>query len=101
MSSISTESEPRNHINQPGEKPRKAGDEMTQSETRYEIMECEDEHGFLPTGESEWTLAEAEARLQKLLPQFPHAFICEVVTSRLGNRHPEVIHELQTIPTAG
>lgn len=55
---------------------------MTQSEIRYEIMECEDEHGFLPTGESEWTLAEAEARLEELLPMCPHAFICQVVTTR-------------------
>ena len=61
---------------------------MKQSEIRYEIMECEDEQGFLPTGESERTLAEAEAQLQKLreyLP-LPHAFICQTVTTRCGHR---------------
>ena len=60
---------------------------MTISETRYEIMECEDEGGFKPSGESEWTLAEAEARLQELREGLPdvhrNAFICQVVTTRL------------------
>ena len=79
---------------------------MIQSETRYEIMECEDAQGFLPGGESEWTLAEAEARLQVLREQLPdvysrEAFICQVVTTRIGAHNPEVHHELQTIPTAG
>ena len=78
---------------------------MKQSEIRYEIMEREDAQGFLPGGESEWTLAEAEARLQVLRKQLPDvysdAFICQVVTTRLGDRNVEVHHELQTIPTAG
>lgn len=78
---------------------------MIQSETRYEIMECEDELGFNPSGESEWTLEEAESRLQELCEKLPevyrNAFICEVVTTRLTARNPEVSHELQTIPTAG
>ena len=76
---------------------------MIQSETRYEIME-DDEHGFNPSGESEWTLEEAEAQLETLLARAPElyrqAFICEVVTTRLTARNPEVNHELQTIPTA-
>ena len=78
---------------------------MIQSETRYEIMECEDEQGFNPSGESEWTLEEAEARLQELHEELPHVypngFICQVVTTRLTAGNPEVNHELQTIPTAG
>lgn len=65
---------------------------MTQSETRYEIMECEDEQGFKPTGDSERTMAEAEARLTGLLPLFPHAFICQTVTTRCGARNLEVTH---------
>ena len=77
---------------------------MIQSETRYEIMACEDEEGFNPSGFSEWTLEEAEAELQRLrgvLPEvYRHAFICQVVTTRLTARNPEVNHELQTIPTA-
>ena len=77
---------------------------MMQSETRYEIMECEDEEGFSPAGFSEWTLEEAEAQLQKsreALPEvYRHAFICQVVTTRVTARNPEVNHELQTIPTA-
>ena len=47
---------------------------MIQSETRYEIMECEDEGGFKPSGESEWTLEEAEARLQKLREELPEVY---------------------------
>ena len=79
---------------------------MIQSETRYEIMECEDARGFQPSGESENTLAEAEARLQVLREQLPdvysrEAFICQVVTTRIGAHNLEVTHELQTIPTAG
>ena len=78
---------------------------MIQSETRYEIMECEDARGFQPSGESENTLAEAEARLQVLRKQLPDvysdAFICQVVTTRIGAHNPELHHELQTIPTAG
>ena len=78
---------------------------MTQSETRYELMECEDQDGFNPSGWCEGTLEEAEAQLQKLLEQQPavyrNCFICEVVTTRLPARNPEVNHELQTIPTAG
>ena len=77
---------------------------MTISETRYEIMECEDEGGFKPSGESEWTLEEAEARLQELRQALPevyrHCFICQVVTTRVTARKPEVHHEFQTIPTA-
>lgn len=77
---------------------------MTKQETRYEIMECEDEGGFTPSGESEWTLEEAEARLQELREAMPevyrNAFICQVVTTRLTSRN-EVNHELQTIPAAG
>lgn len=76
---------------------------MIQSETRYEIMECEDEKGFKPMGEAESTMAEAEARLQELreyLP-LPEAFICQVVTTRCASHSPEVKHELQTIPTTG
>ena len=77
---------------------------MIQSETRYEIMECEDEDGFNPSGFSEWTLEEAEAQLQKsreALPEvYRHAFICQVVTTRVAGRNPKVNHELQTIPTA-
>ena len=77
---------------------------MIQSETRYEIMEYEDEQGFNPSGDSEWTLEEAEAQLQKqrsALPEiYRHAFICQVVTTRVTARNPEVNHELQTIPTA-
>ena len=77
---------------------------MIQSETRYEIMECEDEGGFTPSGFSEWTLEESEAELQRLrevLPEvYRHAFICEVVTTRVTARNPEVNHELQTVPTA-
>ena len=77
---------------------------MIQSETRYEIMEYEDEGGFNPAGFSEWTLEEAEAQLQEqreALPEvYRHAFICQVVTTRV-TAHPEVHHELQTIPTAG
>ena len=53
---------------------------MIQSETRYEIMEGEDEGGFRPSGESEWTLEAAEARLQKVREELPevyrNAFIC-------------------------
>ncbi len=60
---------------------------MKQSETRYEIMESEDTGGFTPSGESEWTLEEAEARLQELREELPevyrHAFICEVITTRM------------------
>ena len=78
---------------------------MMQSETRYEIMEGEDEGGFIPSGESEWTVEEAEARLQKVREELPevyrNAFICEVITTRMSARTPEVNHELQTIPTAG
>ena len=78
---------------------------MIQSETRYEIMECEDEHGFNPSGFSEWTLEAAEAQLQELRQALPevyrHCFICQVVTTRVTARKPEVHHELQTIPTAG
>lgn len=78
---------------------------MIQSETRYEIMDCEDEAGFNPAGFSEWTLEEAEAQLRKSREAMPeiyrHAFICQVVTTRLIARNPEVTHELQTIPTAG
>jgi hypothetical protein len=78
---------------------------MIQSETRYEIMESEDEGGFIPSGESEWTLEAAEARLQKVREELPEvyrdAFICEVITTRLSARSPEIQHELQTIPTAG
>jgi hypothetical protein len=74
------------------------------AETRYEIMEGEDKGGFIPSGESEWTLEEAEARLHELRDQLPevyrNAFICQVVTTRLTARNPEVNHELQTIPTA-
>ena len=93
-------------INQPGDMPRKHGDVMLRSETRYEIMECEDAQGFLSSGESEWTLAEAEARLQVLREELPdvyrrEAFICQVVTTRIGAHTPEVHYELQTIPTAG
>lgn len=47
------------------------------SETRYEIMECEDKGGFNPAGESEWTLEAAEARQQKL---------CEPATEVLSKR---------------
>ena len=78
---------------------------MMQSQTRYEIMECEDEEGFNPSGESERTLEKAEAELERLLARAPElyrkAFICEVVTTRVTARKPEVHHELQTIPTAG
>ena len=78
---------------------------MIHSETRYEIMECEDEEGFNPAGFSEWTLEEAKARLEKLRETLPevyrHAFICQVVTTRGTARNSEVNHELQTIPTAG
>lgn len=78
---------------------------MIQSETRYEIMEGEDDGGFIPSGESEWTVEEAEARLQEVREQLPevyqNAFICEVITTRMSTRIPEVKHELQTIPTAG
>ena len=78
---------------------------MIQSETRYEIMEGEDEGGFTPSGESEWTPEEAEARLQKVREELPevyrYAFICEVITTRTSARTQEVKHELQTIPTAG
>ena len=77
---------------------------MIQSETRYEIMECEDEGGFTPSGESEWTLEEAEERLQKVREELPevyrNAFICEVITTRMSARAHEVNHELQTIPAA-
>ena len=77
---------------------------MIQSETRYEIIECEDEDGINPAGESEWTLEEAEARLQELRQAAPKvyrdAFICQVVTTRLTAHNPELSHELQTIPTA-
>ena len=76
-----------------------------QAETRYEIMEDEDDGGFNPTGFSEWTLEEADAQLQKqrsALPEvYRHAFICQVVTTRVTARNHEVSHELQTIPTAG
>ena len=69
---------------------------MTICETRYEIMECEDEGGFKPAGESEWTLEEAEARLQELREGLPdvhrNAFICKVVTTRLPAHTPEVNH---------
>ena len=75
------------------------------NETRYEIMECEDEGGFNPSGWSEWTLKGAEDQLQALREASPelyrNAFICEVTTTRLPARNPEVDHELQTIPTAG
>jgi len=78
---------------------------MIQSETRYDIMEGEDEGGFIPSGESEETLAETEARLLVLREELPevyrNAFICEVVTTRIGVHNHEVHHELQTIPTAG
>ncbi|MGH7180918.1 MAG: hypothetical protein ACREJN_02955 [Nitrospiraceae bacterium] len=77
---------------------------MTHSETRYEIMECEDEQGFMPSGHGEWTLEETEATLRELREKLPEvhrkAFICQVVTTRLGDRSPEIHHELQTIPTA-
>jgi hypothetical protein len=60
---------------------------MTKSETRYEIMECEDQGGFNPSGLSEWTLEEAEAELQKHREQLPevyrNAFICKTVTTRI------------------
>jgi hypothetical protein len=75
-----------------------------ESDTHYEIMECEDEGGFNPSGETERTLAEAEARLQVLRAALPevyrHAFICQVVSTRVTARNPEVNHELQTIQTA-
>jgi hypothetical protein len=78
---------------------------MLHIETRYEIMEGEDEGGFMPSGESEWTLEEAEAQLQKLRQELPElyrdAFICEVITTRISAVTPETQHELQTIPTAG
>ena len=78
---------------------------MIQSETRYEIMEGEDEGGFIPSGESEWTLEEAEAVLRERRAQLPEVFrdgfICEVITTRMSARNPEARHELQTIPTAG
>ncbi|MEO7861534.1 MAG: hypothetical protein ABIU05_14060, partial [Nitrospirales bacterium] len=86
--------------NQPGETPRKTGDVMIQSETRYEVMDGEDSDGFIPSGHSEWTLEQAKARLQELLPDFPNSFICEVITTRLGARNPEVHHEHQTISPA-
>ena len=77
---------------------------MIQSETRYEIMEGEDEGGFIPSGESEWTVEKAEARLQKVREELPevyrNAFICEVIATRMSVRTLEVNHELQTIPTA-
>ena len=70
---------------------------MTISETRYEIMECEDEGGFKPSGESEWTMAAAEARLRELREGLPdvhrNAFICKVVTTRLPAHNPELNHE--------
>ncbi|MEO7859852.1 MAG: hypothetical protein ABIU05_05315 [Nitrospirales bacterium] len=75
---------------------------MTQSETRYDLMEGHDEGGFIPSGESEWTLEETEAQLQKLREQLPEvyrdAFICETITTRLSARTLEVQDELQTIP---
>ncbi|MEO7863172.1 MAG: hypothetical protein ABIU05_22590 [Nitrospirales bacterium] len=75
---------------------------MTQSETRYDIMEGDDEGGFIPSGFSEWTLEETEAQLQKLREQLPevyrNAFICETITTRMSVSTPEVQHELQTIP---
>ncbi len=60
---------------------------MIQSETRYEIMACEDGEGFDPASESEGTLEKAEARLQVLRERAPelyrNCFICEVVTTRV------------------
>jgi len=61
---------------------------MIQLETRYDIMEGEDEWGFIPSGECEDTLAEAEALLlvlrEKLPEVYRNAFICEVTTTRTG-----------------
>ncbi|MEO8048664.1 MAG: hypothetical protein ABI684_15370 [Nitrospirota bacterium] len=61
---------------------------MTKSETRYDIMEGDDEGGFIPSGFSEWTLEETEARLRVLREQLPEvyrgAFICETITTRLS-----------------
>ena len=78
---------------------------MTQSETRYEIMEGEDEEGFTPSGLCEWTLErpklDCKNYVRSSLRSIANAFICEVVTTRLTARYPEVNHELQTIPTAG
>ena len=72
---------------------------MTQSETRYEIMEGDDEGGFIPSGESEWTLEEAEAELQKLREELPevyrNAFICEVITTRLSVKSPELLAQVK------
>ena len=47
---------------------------MIQSETRYEIMEGEDEGGLRPSGECEWTLEAAEARLQKVHEEQPDVY---------------------------
>jgi hypothetical protein len=78
---------------------------MIQSETRYDIMTGVDEGGFWPSGLSEGTLKEAEAKLKRARKDQPeiycNAFICETVTKRIAEVKPEVNHEHQTIPTAG
>ena len=59
---------------------------MHQSQRHYELIECEDEHGFLPIGDSFATVAAADAGLQEWRALFPHAFIVEVVMTGCGNR---------------